>query len=155
MASGQRHHQSPPPLASLDRDFWCLRSAEASHQAAPETFLIPSHAERDGLARGDAVKLIFDQEGYEEDGSVAVHGERMWVLVTERIGGRYLGVLDSNPQLFEADDHVYLRKGAEIAFDAEHVIDIGHPPADYVAERLSQAPTRRWARESRGCVDFG
>jgi len=45
------------------------------------------------------VKLIFDQEGYEEDGSVTVQGERMWVIVCEQIGSRYLGMLMSKPQL--------------------------------------------------------
>jgi hypothetical protein len=147
MAFRQRRHESPPPrLASLDRDYWCLRSAEAAHREAPATFTIPSREERDRLGRGDAVKLIFDQEGHEEDGSVTVQGERMWVLVTERIGGRYIGVLDNDPQLIEPDDGIYLRRGAEIAFDAEHVINIGRPPAGYVAQRLGQEPARRWPR---------
>jgi len=135
-----------PRLASFERDYWCLRSAEADHAAAPGTFAIPSREARGSLVRGDTVKLIFDQEGYEADGSTTVQGERMWVLVTERIGERYLGVLESDPALAQADAALYLRKGAEIAFGLEHVIDVGRPPADYVAKRLSQGPTRRWPR---------
>lgn len=146
MASRHGPQERSPRLASLEQDYWCLRSAEAAHREAPATFTIPPRDRRERLTRGDAVKLIFDMEGYEEDGSVTVQGERMWVLVTERVGGRYLGVLENNPQLIDPAESIYLRMGAEIAFDAEHVIDIGHPPADYVTLRLSRGPARRWPR---------
>ena len=91
------------------------------------------------------MKLIFDQEGYEESDEISVQGERMWVLVTERVSGRYLGVLDSDPQLLEPNESTYLKRGAEIAFDPEHVIDIGTPPPDYVAERLGGRQSEGWA----------
>jgi hypothetical protein len=129
----------------METDFWCLRSAEEAHRASPETFLLPPSQERDNLVQGQAVKLIFDQEGYEESGEVTVQGERMWVIVTDRMAGRYLGVLDSDPQLLEPNETTYLKRGVEIAFDPEHVIDIGNPPPEYVAERLEERQAGRWA----------
>jgi hypothetical protein len=126
-------------------DHWCLRSGEEAHCASPENFWLPSRADRDHLVHGQAVKLLFDQEGYEESGEITVQCERMWVIVTERVSGRYLGVLDNDPQLLEPNESTYLRRGVEVAFDPEHVIDVGSPPADYVAERLGERQPRRWA----------
>ena len=54
-----------------------LRSGEAANNATPATFSIPSLEEPTALRRGMAVKLIFDQEGVEEDSTVTVQGERM------------------------------------------------------------------------------
>lgn len=136
--------RNPPRLAEMATDYWCLRSGETAHAASPETFSLPPLEDRNGLVYGQAVKLIFDQEGYEESGEISVQGERMWVLVTERVSGRYLGVLDSDPQLLEPSERTYLRRGAEIAFDAEHVIDVGNPPPDYVAEHLGSRQPQRW-----------
>src|SRR5437868_4001837 len=99
----------------------------------PDSFWIPPFEQRDALRRGDAAKLLFDIEAHEEDGSVGVQRERMWVIVAERVQGVYLGILDNQPACLELSDKVYLRFGAEIPFLAEHIIDIGHPPAEYVA----------------------
>lgn len=88
-----------PRLAVLAADGWELRSAESSHAAHPTTFPIPDAERRRSLRRGEAVKLIFDQEGAEEDGTLSVQGERMYVLVAERVDGRYMGLLTSTPQL--------------------------------------------------------
>ena len=67
----------------------------------------------------------------------------MWVLVAERLGGGYIGILDSQPASVERSDNVYLCFGAEIPFFPEHVIDIADPPAEYVEWQLSQPPERR------------
>jgi hypothetical protein len=131
---------------SIERNYWQLRSGEESHQAHPDTFWMPPSKERNNLRVGQAAKLIFDIEG-EEDGSVEVQGERMWVIVSEVNGGWYMGILDARPQLIETGDHVYLCFGAEIPFRAEHVIDPADPPADYVEWQLSQEPERRWPRD--------
>src|SRR5678815_806389 len=119
-------------LASLERDFWQLRSAEESHRAHPETFWVPPLAERCGLSRGKAARLIFEVESEDESGARVVNGERMWVIVSERVGNQYIGILDSQPATIEPSDGVYLRFGAEIPFGPEHVIDIADPPEDYV-----------------------
>jgi hypothetical protein len=72
-------------LARRENDYWELLSAEDSHQSNLDTFAIPSLEEREGLKRGQAAKRIFDIEGV-EGGQVLVQGERMWVIVAERIG---------------------------------------------------------------------
>ena len=134
-------------LAAHETDFWELRSGEEAHASNPETFGIPPLEERTGLRRGQAAKLIFEIEGIEEDGSVGVGGERMWVIVAERIGDRFLGILDNQPALIEVTDSTYLRFGAEIPFGPENVIDIADPPEDYVEWQLGQPPERTWPRD--------
>lgn len=138
-----------PPLASLALDFWELRSGEAAAAAHPDTFDLPPRTERESLVRGQTVKLIFDQEGCEEDGSVTLQGERMWVIVSERIGSRYIGMLTSKPQLLEPGEETYLRAAAEVCFGAEHVIAIDQPPSDFVRLMFSEPPTRTWPRTAR------
>jgi hypothetical protein len=130
-------------------DFWELRSAEEAHRRNPDTFWIPPEQERNSLSRGQAVKLIFDIECYEEDGSVAVQGERMWVIVSEAGEGYFVGILDSSPASFDPSDDTYLCFGAEVPFRPEHVIDIAQPPQEYVDWQLEQKPERLWPRERR------
>lgn len=134
-------------LASLENNFWQLRSAEESHRKHPDTFWIPSLVERKNLKRGQAARLIFEIEGEEEDGTVSVQGERMWVIVAEKVGDTYIGILDNQPACLEQSDEVYLRYGAEVPFLAEHVIDIGQPPTEYVEWQLGQQPDRVWPRD--------
>lgn len=52
-----------------------------------------------------------------------VRGERMWAMVSEEIEGRYRGLLVDEPQVIETGEDIYLRPAAEIALDAEHVVD--------------------------------
>jgi len=134
-------------FATLERDFWQLRSGEESHQQHPDSFWLPPLAARQNLQRGQAARLIFDLEGEEEDGSVGVQGERMWVIVAERVGDAYIGILDNQPACLERADNIYLQFGAEVPFRAEHVIDIDQPPAEYVEWQLGQPPDRVWPRE--------
>jgi hypothetical protein len=134
-------------LASRDVDFWELRSAEESHAQHPDTFWLPSRDERENLRRGQAARLIFDIESIDDFGQVQVQGERMWVVVAERCGSLYVGILDNQPASVEPGDKVYLCFGAEVPFGPEHVIDIGDPPAEYVEWQLGQQPERRWPRE--------
>jgi hypothetical protein len=133
-------------LANLERDFWQLRSGEESQRKHPDTFWIPPLEQRQNLLRGQAVRLIFEIEGEEEDGTVIVQGERMWVVVAEKVGETYIGILDNQPVCLERSDSVYLRFGAEIPFQAEHVIDIKQPPSEYVEWQLGQPPDRVWPR---------
>ena len=133
-------------LADLATDFWTLRSGEASHEQHPDRFWIPPIEERGGLRRGDAAKLIFDIEGFNPDGSVAVEGERMWVIVSEVVGNLFVGILDSQPACLDPESDAYLRFGVEVPFAPEHVIDIASPPEDYVEWQLGLAPERTWPR---------
>jgi hypothetical protein len=135
-------------LASFERDFWQLRSGEESHRQHPDRFCIPPHEQRKNLQRGDAARLIFEIEGEQDDGTLAVQGERMWVIVAEKIGDTYIGILDNQPALLEPSDGVYLRFGAEVPFQAEHVIDVRQPPPEYVEWQLGQKPERIWPRDT-------
>lgn len=132
-------------LPDLKTDSWALRSGEAAHRANPETFWIPPSEQRHGLQRGQAARLIFDIQ-VEEDGRAVVQGERMWVIVAERCGEGYIGILDNQPASFEPGEDVYLCYGAEVPFLPEHVIDIARPPSEYVEWQLSQEAERRWPR---------
>jgi hypothetical protein len=134
-------------LPSFERDFWQLRSAEQSHREHPDTFWIPPLERRQELKRGQSARLIFDVEGQDEDGPIEVQGERMWVIVAERVADAYIGILDNQPASIEPSESVYLCFGAEVPFLPEHVIDIGEPPADYVEWQLGQRPARRWPRD--------
>ena len=52
----------------------------------------------------------------DENGQVIRTGERMWVIVAERIGDIFIGILNSLPACMTPDDPAYLRFGAEIPF---------------------------------------
>jgi hypothetical protein len=134
-------------LANIERDFWQLRSGEESHRQNPQTFRLPPLEERQGLSRGQAAKLIFDIETEDEGGKPVLTGERMWVIVAERIGEFYIGILDCQPVCMTPDHTAYLRFGAEIPFLPEHVIEIAAPPPTYVSSQLSQPPERSWPRD--------
>src|SRR5580765_7913940 len=124
-------------VATIERDFWQLRSGEAAHRENPDLFWIPPREQRENLRRGQAVRLIFDIEAEDEEtGRVEVHGERMWLIVAERVGEFYIGILDNQPVCVDREDDFYLHFGVEVPFLAEHVIDIAAPPADYAEWQL-------------------
>ena len=100
------------------------------------------------MRRGQAVKLLFELEGENEDGNVERLVERMWVLVAERVGDGFIGVLDNQPAALEPTPDVYLIEGAEIPFWPEHVAVIAVPPPGWVDQRLGRPPIRRWPREA-------
>ena len=133
-------------LATLEHDGWQLRSALESQRNFPTTFLIPSLDKRKNLHRGHAAKLIFDIEAKEQDGSLTVGGERMWVIVAERVGEFYIGILDNEPSI-EPGPETYLSFGSEIPFSPEHVIEIAEPPAAYIEWQLKQPAERSWPRD--------
>lgn len=134
-------------LATIEADYWRLRSGEKAHREHPDTFWIPPKEERDNLQVGQSVKLMFDIELVDENDEPEISGERMWVIVSERTGDGYIGLLDNQPASFEITDDIYLCVGAEIPFHAEHVIDIDDPPQDYAKQQLSLKPTRLWPRD--------
>lgn len=134
-------------LASFKEDYWELRNAETYHEANPDTFWMPDLNDRKSLKRGDAAKLIFDIECEDENGNIIIEGERIYVIVSEVVGNKYIGILDSQPLCIDKDQEgVYLCFGAEIPFSTEHVIDIDRPPEDYIEWQLGQPPERKWPR---------
>ena len=133
-------------LPNIATDFWQLLSGEEAHAKNPDTFWMPSRQDREGLTRGTAVKLLFEVDGEDEQNQVQSGVERMWVIVSEKLDSFYIGILDSQPAYLEPSENTYLCFGAEIPFMAEHVIDIQHPPQDYVEWQLGLKPERKWPR---------
>lgn len=135
-------------LARLDADGWELRSAEEAHAQNPTTFWIPALEQRKALQRGLAVKLLFDIRVPDYDDLDETSGERMWVVVSDRMGERYLGRLVTPPASLEGNDEHYLRVGAEIPFGVEHIADIDDPPEAYATRILATPPAQRWSADT-------
>lgn len=92
---------------------YTLLDGEARNREYPDTFEIPSEAQRTTLVAGDLVKLCFKPGGPPFEG-----GERMWVMVTEVVTrGRYVGSLDNDPVVIQGLD-----LGDRVEFEAKHVI---------------------------------
>jgi hypothetical protein len=130
---------------SIAIDFWELRSAEASQAKYGDKFWIPALEERQNIKRGQAARLIFDIE-VDNAGTPEVQGERMYVIVSEKIGDTYIGILDNQPACVDPDGTFYLSFGAEVPFLAKHIIDIDSPPQDWVEQQLSHKPDYTWPR---------
>jgi hypothetical protein len=130
---------------SFETHGWMLESGEARHANAPETFWTPDRADRSDLHFGHGAKLIFAIQVEEDDGSVVIETERMWVVVTGVLEGGYVGLLDNEPACINPDGDHYLVRGAEIPFRPEHVIDVDVIPKDAL-ERMSFQPSRIWPR---------
>lgn len=96
---------------------WGLLDAEAQHEAFPDTFPIPTAAERASLRTGDMVKLVFVLDPPPTSGPNA---ERMWVEVRTALpDGTYEGWLTNRPVVVTA-----LEPSAIVAFGSEHVAGI-------------------------------
>lgn len=133
------------PAPSFETHGWRLESGELRHVEAPETFWIPDRSDREALRFGHGAKLIFAIQVEQDDDSIVVDTERMWVVVTDVTDDGYVGLLDNEPACFDPDGDQYLVRGAEIPFRPEHVIDIDLIPKDAL-ERMSFQPTRLWPR---------
>lgn len=126
----------------FEQDGWCLEDGEELHREAPETFWLPELKDRQSLQPGDLVKLIFRISVDNEEEPVAV--ERMWVIVRERVGEQYLGILDNDPYAIEENDEFW--SGIELPFSPRHVIDIDRADISEASQPLP-LPTRFWDRD--------
>lgn len=106
-------------LTSLDADGWMIDDGEAANAATPETYWIPSQADRESLQPGDLVKIRFYIRAPNDSGELVDHGERMWVRVKEHRDGWFLGELDNDPYCTDT-----IQAGMELWFQPRHVIDI-------------------------------
>lgn len=131
-------------LASLQRDGWDLRSAEEAHREHPDTFWIPSLEVRRNLRRGHGAKLLFRIAASHDEGGVELAAERMWVVVSERVGESYLGRLVNEPESRSGIRRSDLRIGDEVAFGPQHIADVDEPPEAYVKRLFEEPPRRRW-----------
>ena len=94
-------------LTTLTHDFRMLRSDEDAHREHPNTFWFPAREARTKLQIGQAAKLIFDIEGEDEHGQASVQGERLWVIVADKIDDYSIGILDHQPAAWESADATY------------------------------------------------
>jgi hypothetical protein len=125
----------------FELDGWCLEDGENLHRAAPKTFWIPELERRQSLEPGDFAKLVFQISLDSDEEPVAV--ERMWVLVRQRVGNDYFGLLDNDPFCLEENDVLW--SGVELPFSSRHVIDID--PADETSRAKAAEPsTQVWPR---------
>ncbi len=95
---------------------WVLLDAVEQHAAHPRSFFIPDAEAREGLQPGEYAKLVFQLVDHPDDGPGA---ERMWVVVTDRAPGGYVGRLENEP-MFITD----LVAGARVEFEPRHVIQV-------------------------------
>ena len=120
-----------PILPNIKDNFWELRDGVIAHEENPDTFEIPTKSERESIGRGKAAKLIFDIETQDEDGTIRVSGERMWVIVLSTKNGHYLGILDNEPSCIEPGTGG-LEPGSKLWFKPEHVVGLSKPPIEYL-----------------------
>jgi hypothetical protein len=72
-------------------------------------------------------------EGNSDRARAAVRNvERMWVVVKEKVGCYYVGVLTNTP----AADHPTLKEGCLIVFGPEHVASLDRPPDEFIYKVL-------------------
>jgi len=105
----------PKQLPHLEGEVtFTLDNGVELHEEFPDTFALPSEAERTRLVPGQFAKLIFRMTDGEQ---VAV--ERMWVMVREVTSAGYRGELFNQPYCTQS-----ILRGLVVEFRAEHVIQI-------------------------------
>ena len=103
---------------------WELENVEQAAAANPDSFFIPSAAERRAQQVGDVVRLHFVLL---QEGPDLPRAERMWVEIAERSGDppRYIGVLTNQPRSIHS-----LAPGDRIPFGPEHIARTIIKPTD-------------------------
>jgi hypothetical protein len=97
------------------------------NKASPESFLLPSDADKAAVGPGDYAKLIFSSD----DGA-----ERMWVLITARDGDSITGTLSNAPHRA-----VSVKHGDEVKFGPEHIIaTLNQHQLDAIVEEEKRGP---------------
>jgi hypothetical protein len=112
-------------LPTLDQDGFVLISGVDSHREFPTTFLIPSDDDKAQVGEGCYVKLQFNIRTVDTSGKEEMNGERMWVIVEERDGDWFTGILD-NQSIITAE----MKPGLVLHFNAEHILAIGESLRD-------------------------
>lgn len=108
---------SPPSYPSLEHDGFQLIIVEQD-STLPLAAPLPPDDERFTAVPGDIVKLVFQyRDAYPRPDGKLVRAEHMWVQVLDRLDGRLIGELDSDPQ------HASLLKaGDRITFHPKHIV---------------------------------
>jgi hypothetical protein len=93
---------------------WQLVDVTKISEKAPYTYYIPSRLVLDKLKERDHVKLTFSCDVENDKGWSA---ERMWVLVAERNGEKFKGILDNDPYYIPD-----IKAGDELEFDVCNIL---------------------------------
>ncbi len=83
------------------------------HANHPDTFEVPTLAEKEAVVPGNYVKLGWEETELEPG---MPNGERMWVLVT----GENVGLLRNRPVVFSDK----LKFGQEVEFHSDNILSI-------------------------------
>jgi hypothetical protein len=111
--------------ATLEKDGWKLDTAAELLAAEPGCIDPPDLYDRENMVPGDSAKLSFSFTVSDGAGGRSPANEWMWVEVTRREGGSYVGELQMGAIL--SDDESFLDTGLEVRFDPEHVIAMQRP----------------------------
>lgn len=91
---------------------------------------------------GDMAQLIFEIAVDDDEDPTSF--ERMWVIVSEILEDRYVGILNNMPATIKENDWFWT--GDEVPFEARHVITIRPGHAGTLA--VAYAPPRNvWPRD--------
>lgn len=107
---------------------WRLRSGVKLHEQHPDTFWIPSEEDKNEIKPGYRVKLVFNLRG---------GGERMWVVVDEVRGTKFVGTLWNHPAFIPR-----LYAGDTVKFKRDHIIDVLPPRVDQMDEEAGSPAIR-------------
>lgn len=102
---------------------WTFVDAEMTAKQYPDSFEIPTAEEIATVDKGSLVKLIFEIVDPIEGEPIA---ERMWVIVTQRKGDNFIGILDNDPFYIRglyAEDKVEFKAKNIISINS--VVDLG------------------------------
>lgn len=94
---------------------WELEDASRIAQEHPYTFYKPSHEVVSLLQVGNLAKLIFK---FDSPDPAAPRAERMWVIIKEVCGSKFVGLLDNYPKFIKD-----LKYQDTIEFFECHIID--------------------------------
>lgn len=112
---GRENEVSIEGLTKLSGEVtFTLEDGEKLNREYPDTFEIPERNLRNGLQKGDLVKLMFSLTD-----STNSQTERMWVIVSGGDARGYIGVLDNDPYCTDE-----IKSGLEVKFRPENVISI-------------------------------
>lgn len=98
---------------------YSLLSAVAANAKNPDTFWVPSDAERRRLRPGDCVKLMFSSDAHPGLDEESRWVERMWVQIDYVDYPQFRGRLNNKPFQPEAFG---LELNDAVAFHARHII---------------------------------
>jgi hypothetical protein len=148
-------------LANLNYDLWqLLQPEELTVDAAVRVAInqsrspaaIPYATGKKILKRGESALLIFRIQPTPEEMTPGMMSriQRMWVAISEHINDHYIGILNAHPAGNYADRDFYLYPGAEIPFQAHHIVDIDRPPFGFNIRKILQTdPRRLWPRDEQ------